>query len=163
MNYTHQMDTKSAISEAIAFCDTLSDEQDDLVREVLSRAAGRWPLWALYALAENGGPLRFSRLKERVEGVSQKVLTQTLRSLERDGLVTRTLYPQVPPRVDYDLTPLGLELLGQVTPLWRWVGEKVGAFQAARARFDLARAVQEPVAAEPVAQEPASQATLHDA
>jgi DNA-binding HxlR family transcriptional regulator len=141
------MDTKALIGETIAFCDTLSDDEDDIVREVLSRAAGRWPLWVLYALAENGGPLRFSRLKERVEGISQKVLTQTLRHLERDGLVSRKLYPQVPPRVDYALTPLGLALLDQVTPLWRWVGENVGAFQTARARFDAAPALeQEPAA-----------------
>ncbi len=78
-------------------------------------------------------------MKERVEGISQKVLAQTLRTLERDGLVTRTLYPQVPPRVEYELTPLGLALLGQVTPLWRWVGEHAGEFKAARDRFDQAK------------------------
>jgi DNA-binding HxlR family transcriptional regulator len=137
--HTYQMDTGEIIDEATAFCDGLTEAEDDVVREVLGRAASRWPLWALYALAENGGPMRFSRLKDRVEGVSQKVLTQTLRALERDGLITRTLYPQVPPRVDYDLTPLGHELLAQVTPLCRWVGDNVGAFQAARARFDQAK------------------------
>jgi len=130
------METIDPIEDAIAYCDTLSDAEDDLAREVLSHAAGRWPLWVLYVLAENGGPLRFSRVRERVEGISQKVLTQTLRRLERDGLITRTLYPQVPPRVEYDLTPLGRDLLHQVTPLWRWVAEKVGAFGAARNRFD---------------------------
>ena len=122
------------IADTIAFCNALTEEEDDLVREVLSRSAGRWPLWALYALAENGGPLRFSRLKERVEGVSQKVLTQTLRTLERDGLVTRTLYPQVPPRVEYEITALGRDLLKQVLPLWRWIVEHLPAFEAARTK-----------------------------
>jgi DNA-binding HxlR family transcriptional regulator len=137
--YTHQMETIDPIDDAIAYCGTLSDADDDLAREVLSHAAGRWPLWVLYVLAENDAPLRFSRVRERVEGISQKVLTQTLRRLERDGLITRTLYPQVPPRVEYDLTPLGRDLLHQVTPLWRWVAEKVGAFGAARSRFDQGR------------------------
>jgi DNA-binding HxlR family transcriptional regulator len=133
------METAGPIEDTVAYCGTLTDADDDLAREVLSHAAGRWPLWVLYVLAENGAPLRFSRVLERVEGISQKVLTQTLRRLERDGLITRTLYPQVPPRVEYDLTPLGRDLLHQVTPVWRWVAEKVGAFGAARARFDRAR------------------------
>jgi DNA-binding HxlR family transcriptional regulator len=133
------METDQIVDEAFAFCDALTEVEDSVVREVLGRAAARWPLWALYALAENGGPMRFSRLKDRVEGISQKVLTQTLRTLERDGLISRTLYPQVPPRVDYDLTALGRELLVEVLPLWRWVGRNVGAFQAARARFDAAK------------------------
>ena len=80
--------------------------------------------------------MRFSRVLERVEGISQKVLTQTLRQLERDGLLTRTLYPQVPPRVEYDLTPLGRDLLLQVTPLCRWVTGHIGRFEAARREFD---------------------------
>jgi len=77
---------------------------------------------------------------ERVEGVSQKVLTQTLRKLERDGLVTRTLYPQVPPRVEYQLTDLGQALLQQVAPVWRWVAENIAAFETARVRFDAEKA-----------------------
>jgi DNA-binding HxlR family transcriptional regulator len=115
-------------------CEGLTEAQAELARELFARIAGKWPLWVLHELAENGAPLRFSRLIERVEGVSQKVLTQTLRHLERDGLVTRTLYPQVPPRVDYALTPLGGELLQQLAPLWRWMAGSIEAFEEARRR-----------------------------
>lgn len=114
------------------FCETLSDEEDALAREMMERASAKWPLRVLHVLAEAKGPLRFSRLLERVEGISQKVLTQTLRALERDGLVTRKLYPQVPPRVEYTLTPLGEELLVQVVTLWRWIAGRVPQFAAAR-------------------------------
>ncbi|MDI7862903.1 helix-turn-helix transcriptional regulator [Rhizobiaceae bacterium n13] len=121
-------------SDAFAFCETLTDAQDALAREILERASAKWPLRIMYVLAETKGPLRFSRLLERVEGISQKVLTQALRTLESDGLVTRTLYPQVPPRVEYELTPLGGELLLQVVALWRWIAERVPDFEKARAR-----------------------------
>jgi DNA-binding HxlR family transcriptional regulator len=83
-------------------------------------------------LAQAQGPLRFSRVLERVEGISQKVLTQALRTLERHGLITRTLYPQVPPRVEYELTPLGVDLLAQVLSLWGWIQGRLPEFAAAR-------------------------------
>jgi DNA-binding HxlR family transcriptional regulator len=70
---------------------------------------------------------------ERVEGISQKVLTQTLRTLERDGLIIRTLYPEVPPRVEYQLTLLGRDLLMQVVALWRWIVEHLDDFDARKA------------------------------
>ncbi len=117
------------------FCATMSEEEDRLAREMLERFSARWPLYVLHVLAEAGGPLRFSRVLERVEGISQKVLTQTLRSLEADGLVTRTLYAQVPPRVEYALTPLGADLLRQMVPLWKWIVERLPEFNAARARM----------------------------
>ncbi len=139
MNYTYHMVTIDFANEAAAICDTLTEAQDALSRELLDRIAGKWPLWVLNVLAENGGPLRFSRLHERVDGISQKVLTQTLRHLERDGLLTRTLYPQVPPRVEYELTPLGRDFLLQVMPLWRWVAEHIQTFENARRQFDQAR------------------------
>jgi DNA-binding HxlR family transcriptional regulator len=138
MIHTYRMETKDAIAEAAAYCEMLTDEQDEISREVMSRIADKWHLWVVHVLAEAGGPLRFSRLLERVEGISQKMLTQTLRQLERDGLVDRTLYPQVPPRVEYDLTPLGHELLVEVAPLWRWIIGHVDAFAASRQRFDAA-------------------------
>lgn len=69
---------------------------------------------------------------ERVEGISQKVLTQTLRSLEADGFVTRKLYPQVPPRVEYQLTALGLDLLRAIRPLWFWILERLPEFERNR-------------------------------
>ncbi len=136
MIYTHQMYTIGLCQKMDALCAGLSDEQQEIARDVLGRVAGKWPLWVLYVLAGHGGPLRFSRLKEQVEGISQKMLTQTLRQLERDGLVSRRLYPQVPPRVEYDLTPLGKDLLGQMLPLWEWVAGQAGRFSAARQAFD---------------------------
>jgi DNA-binding HxlR family transcriptional regulator len=115
------------------FCHALTDAQDARARQMLERAAAKWPLRILHVLSEAGGPLRFSRLLEQVEDISQKVLTQTLRTLENDGLVTRTLYPQVPPRVEYELTPLGGELLAQVVTLWRWIVEHLDQFDAGKA------------------------------
>jgi len=138
--YTYLMETIAALRRDTDFCDCLTEGQDDMAREILSQAASQWTLWVLHVLAENGAPLRFTRVLERVEGVSQKVLTQTLRKLERDGLVTRTLYPQVPPRVEYQLTALGQALLQQVAPVWRWVAENISAFEAARLRFDAEKA-----------------------
>jgi DNA-binding HxlR family transcriptional regulator len=103
---------------------------------MVTRMAEKWTLWTLAVLAEADGPLRFSRVMERVEDVSQKSLTKTLRQLERDGLVTREVFPEVPPRVEYEATALGLEMLEQVHPLWMWAVENLGRFQAAQAEFD---------------------------
>ncbi len=116
-------------------CSTLPQEQQDLVREVLARTVDKWGLWVLSELSEDG-PLRFSRLLERVGRISQKSLTATLRQLERDGLVTRTMVAQVPIRVDYAATPLGQALVEQVRPLWLWAIEHLPAFVAARLAYD---------------------------
>jgi DNA-binding HxlR family transcriptional regulator len=140
------METKTpAEAEEIAglcedLCEGLTEAQEELGRELMERIAGKWPLWVLYVLASADAPLRFSRVLERVEGVSQKMLTQTLRQLERDGLISRTLYPQVPPRVDYALTSLGRDLLLQIMPLGRWITDHIGAFEAARQYFDQQKA-----------------------
>ncbi len=129
------METKVLCQTIDELCETCCEEHQEVARDVLSRVAGKWPLWVLHVVAANGGPMRFSRVMEQVEGVSQKVLTQTLRQLERDGLLSRKVYPQVPPRVDYNLTPLGKELLEQVLPLWQWVAGRAADFAAARERF----------------------------
>jgi len=117
-------------------CDDLSDEQDALARQVLARAFGPWSMWALHVLYAEAKPLRFSRIAERVEGVSQKVLTQTLRTLERDGLITRTVFPEVPPRVEYELTTLGRALLVRALPAWNWIVTQVPKVERARAAYD---------------------------
>lgn len=122
--------------EINAACDALSEAEEDLTREMVMRLADKWSLWTLAVLAEEGGPLRFTRLMERVEGVSQKSLTKTLRALERDGLITRQIFAEVPPRVEYTITPLGLELLSHVEPLWNWVARSVGQFLRARLEFE---------------------------
>ncbi|HWB98562.1 MAG TPA: helix-turn-helix domain-containing protein [Bryobacteraceae bacterium] len=122
-------------SEGPACCCSLSDDEETVIREVISRVMDKWALWALSELVHRGR-LRFSRLMERVEGVSQKSLTATLRNLERDGLITRTVTAQVPIRVDYEATPLGRGLMEQVHPLWMWSAEHLQSFIEARRRFD---------------------------
>ena len=116
-------------------CSALTADAQALVREVLARLVDKWGLWVLSELSEDG-PLRFSRLLERVSGISQKSLTATLRQLERDGLVTRTIVVQVPIRVDYEVTPLGRSLVVQVHPLWLWAITRLPEFVAARAAYD---------------------------
>jgi DNA-binding HxlR family transcriptional regulator len=122
--------------EATAVCDALSEAEDELTREMVTRLADKWSLWTMAVLAEAGEPLRFTRVMEQVEGVSQKSLTKTLRALERDGLITRQVFAEVPPRVEYTITALGMELLSHIEPLWIWVAQSVGRFQNARKEFD---------------------------
>jgi DNA-binding HxlR family transcriptional regulator len=120
---------------ANAICDKLSPEQDVLVREIVSQISEKWTLWAMAVLAEAGVPMRFSRVMERVEGISQKSLTKTLRQLERGGLVTRVVFAEVPPRVEYQITKLGEELLAQLHPVWLWTAANVKKFEAARSKY----------------------------
>lgn len=122
--------------EATAVCDALSEGEDALTREMVMKLADKWSLWTMAVLAEAGEPLRFTRVMEQVEGVSQKSLTKTLRALERDGLVTRQVFAEVPPRVEYTITALGMELLSHVEPLWVWVAKSVARFERARMEFD---------------------------
>jgi DNA-binding HxlR family transcriptional regulator len=101
-------------------------------RQLVDVLSDKWVCLVFCALER--GSARHSEIARQISGVSQKMLTQTLRKLERDGLVTRTLYPQVPPRVEYEITALGRDLLNQVLPLWRWIVEHLPAFEAARAK-----------------------------
>lgn len=103
-------------------------------REVLNRVGDKWSVFIVGLLGD--GPCRFSEIKRAVEGISQRMLTLTLRGLERDGLVTRTVYPTTPPRVDYALTPLGHTLLEPVLTLTRWSHDHRAEIQEARAKFD---------------------------
>ncbi len=109
------------------------------MREIICRVADKWTLWALSELAKDG-PLRFSRLLERVTGVSQKSLTATLRHLERDGLVIRTVTVKSPIRVEYAATAIGIDLIRQVDALWTWVARNNEMFSDARNAFDANRA-----------------------
>ncbi|WP_418958581.1 winged helix-turn-helix transcriptional regulator [Streptomyces tritici] len=99
-------------------------------RQVLDRIAGKWTVLIVDSLLQ--GTLRYTDLSRRIEGVSQKMLTQTLRSLEADGFVTRTVHPVVPPRVEYTLTPLGRSLAGPVAALRAWAEEHINEIEAAR-------------------------------
>jgi len=109
-------------------------------REMLVRVADKWSMYVIHVLAD-AGPLRFNEIRRRVDGVSQRMLTVTLRGLERDGLVQRAMYPEVPPRVEYALTPLGGTLRDIVRELIDWSGRHLAEVDRARARYD-ARAKQ---------------------
>ena len=115
-------------------CETLP-KKEALVREVLERIADKWTLLVIDAL-DGEKELRFSRLQERVGGVSQKMLTKTLRQLERDGLVTRRVHAAVPPRVDYKLTRRGQELGEAICAIWLWVEAHADAMQRSRRKYD---------------------------
>ena len=106
-----------------------------MVHELIGRVADKWTLLVLEELEENG-ELRFTQLSRRIPAVSQKMLTQTLRQMERDGLVHRTVHPVVPPKVEYRLTELGHGLGESFCGVWRWVEANLQAVQAARRDFD---------------------------
>jgi DNA-binding HxlR family transcriptional regulator len=113
--------------------------QDDpgleaLVREIIGRVADKWTMLALEVLSEHGR-LRFTRLGELIGGVSQKMLTKTLRQMEADGLVVRTVFPVIPPRVEYELTELGLSLGEAFCGVWIWAEQHREAILRSRKAF----------------------------
>jgi DNA-binding HxlR family transcriptional regulator len=101
---------------------------------VLARVGDKWSVFVIMLLG--AGPRRFNELKRMIGGISQRMLTLTLRGLERDGLVTRTIFPTIPPRVDYELTDLGRGLWKPVEALGTWATEHLTEIEDARARFD---------------------------
>jgi DNA-binding HxlR family transcriptional regulator len=111
---------------------------DALVTEVIGRVADKWTMLILEELADHG-ILRFTRIGKLVPGISQKMLTQTLRAMERDGLVTRTVHPVIPPHVDYRLTELGMSLGAAFCGVWVWAEANLRRIEAARAEFDATR------------------------
>ena len=106
-------------------------------RQLLDRLSDKWVALTIAALHE-GGPLRYSEIARRIAGVSQKMLTQTLRTLERDGLVTRTVTPTVPVTVEYDLTPLGKSLQEVIRGIKGWAETHMGEVHAAQQAYDAA-------------------------
>ncbi len=108
---------------------------ESLVNDLIGRVADRWTMQILEVLAEKG-ELRFTHLGKLVGGISQKMLTQTLRHMERDGLLTRTVHPVVPPKVEYKLTPLGLSLGAAFCGVWVWAAENLDRVEQARRAFD---------------------------
>jgi DNA-binding HxlR family transcriptional regulator len=106
-----------------------------LVNDLIGRVADKWTMVILEVLAEQG-ELRFTRLAEAVTGISQKMLTQTLRQMQRDGLLTRTVHAVVPPRVDYALTPLGMSLGAAFCGVWVWAANNLKSVEKARREFD---------------------------
>ncbi len=109
-------------------------ERGSLSRQTLELVADRWAILILYALSL--GTLRHSELHRQIEGISQKMLTKTLRGLERDGLISRKVYPVVPPKVEYSLTPLGRDLMSPLSQLCIWAEDHIEEVKAARADHD---------------------------
>ena len=107
---------------------------ESLVQEIIGRVADKWTMLVLEVLEERGR-LRFTRLGELVGGISQKMLTKTVRQMEADGLVQRTVYPVVPPRVEYELTEMGQSLGAAFCSVWIWAERHREAIEGARAAF----------------------------
>ena len=110
-----------------------------LVTELIGRVADKWTMLILEVLEEHG-ELRFTRIADHVPGISQKMLTQTLRQMERDGLVVRTVHPVVPPKVEYRLTGLGQSLGEAFCGVWVWAAKNLSEIEKARMTFDQRRA-----------------------
>ena len=124
--------------EAGAECapvDSLDPRIGKVVNELIGRVADKWTMLILEILAEKG-ELRFTRLAELVEGISQKMLTQTLRQMERDGLVVRTVHPVIPPKVEYKLTELGFSLGAAFCGVWIWAEKHLESIEKARETYD---------------------------
>ncbi|MEU4471682.1 helix-turn-helix domain-containing protein [Micromonospora sp. NPDC023888] len=104
------------------------------VRQVLDRVGGKWSIGIL--VTASNGPVRFTELERHIEGISRRMLTLTLRNLERDGLLRRTVYPTVPPKVEYVATPMALELYESLVALTEWAERHRSAIAEARTRYD---------------------------
>jgi DNA-binding HxlR family transcriptional regulator len=112
-----------------------SPELDRLVTDIIGRVADKWTLMLIEILTEKGD-CRFGELARACDGISQKMLTQTLRSMERDGLATRTVYPVIPPKVVYSLTDLGLGLSKAFCGVWTWAEDNQAKINLAREAYD---------------------------
>jgi DNA-binding HxlR family transcriptional regulator len=119
----------------MSLTDTSQHANCSAMSDVLNRIGDKWSVMVVGMLGRNG-TLRFNELKRMINGVSQRMLTLTLRNLERDGLVTRTIYPEVPPRVEYSLTELGKTLQVPISALWDWSAENHHAIVEARGVYD---------------------------
>ncbi|MEU4313892.1 helix-turn-helix domain-containing protein [Nocardia sp. NPDC024068] len=137
-------------SKSPGYCGDTEEDYDVLqwdtrvdceVRQILDRIADKWSLLVIALLDQRS--LRFTELKRKIDGVSQRMLTRTLRHLERDGLVERTVYPTVPPRVDYALTPMGVSLHATIKALVVWTEGHQNAIAAAREAYDRRSAEEE--------------------
>lgn len=113
----------------------VSPEVEALVTEIIGRVADKWTMIVLEVLVEHG-ELRFSRIGELADGISQKMLTQTLRLMERDGLVIRTVHPVIPPKVEYRLTDLGFSLAEAFCGVWTWAAKNHARIETSRRAFD---------------------------
>ncbi|GGS85736.1 transcriptional regulator [Planobispora rosea] len=147
------MTMEDGTSKSLGSCGDTDDDYDVLqwdtredceVRQILDRIADKWSLLVIALLDRRS--LRFTELRRKIDGVSQRMLTRTLRQLERDGLVSRTVHPTVPPRVDYELTPLGSTLHDTIRALVTWTEEHQNEIAAARAAYDTRAAAEQETA-----------------
>jgi len=132
--------TEEQINKAKYYASLLPPREIDprlapIVNELIGRIADKWTMLILETLMDKG-ELRFTRLGEMVEGISQKMLTQTLRQMERDGLVIRTVHAVVPPKVEYRLTELGLTLSAAFCGVWIWAADNLQQIEKSREDFD---------------------------
>lgn len=130
----------AAIRTARALAKTTPPDEVDpeikaLVNDLIGRVADKWTMIVLEVLAEHG-ELRFTQVSRHIPGISQKMLTQTLRQMERDGMITRTVHPVVPPRVEYCLTDMGESLGAAFCGVWIWAEENIARIQQTREEFD---------------------------
>jgi len=116
-------------------CEAVDPRVEALVTDLIGRVADKWTMILLEVFEEHG-KLRFTEVARRVPGISQKMLTQTLRRMERDGMITRHVHAVVPPRVDYALTPLGSSLGEAFCGVWMWAEANLDKVETARADFD---------------------------
>ncbi len=128
------------MSASAANCDAaekcVSDPQvDALVNDMIGQVADKWTMIILEVLTEHG-EIRFSQIGKLAGGISQKMLTQTLRQMERGGLIVRTVHPVIPPKVEYRLTDLGLSLAESFCGVWQWAEQNLARVVVARAQFD---------------------------
>jgi DNA-binding HxlR family transcriptional regulator len=133
------------MTNTVAVNNDAPDDHDDACRDlagVLSRIGDKWTVMVVGALSQ--GPVRFNELRRMIGGISQRMLTLTVRGLERDGLVTRTVFPTIPPRVEYELTALGHTLIGPLHSLSDWAQAHQTEIKAARAAFDASARELEP-------------------
>ncbi|MBH2747911.1 helix-turn-helix transcriptional regulator [Serratia marcescens] len=128
-------DREALLQFSQAFCEELSNDDEGLKREILAHAGNRWSLGVLHILGTHG-PLRHGEISRQLAGVTQRMLTRTLRHLERDGLISRCDYQEKLPRVVYTITDAGEEMLLNMLPLWSWIIASADAFRAARSRYD---------------------------
>lgn len=131
-----ELEAREIVRRSQGACEALSDDEDGLKRDILGHSGNRWSLGVVHALGVSGR-LRHAELRRRLHGVTQRMLTRTLRQLERDGLILRHDFREVPPRVEYELSGLGMGLLVRMIPLWTWVIENAAGFTEARAHYDV--------------------------
>jgi DNA-binding HxlR family transcriptional regulator len=133
---------KSSVGSQVNSCESEGvftvEDQACTVRQVLDRVGGKWSIGVIVAAAE--GPVRFTELERTIEGISRRMLTLTLRNLERDGLLTRTVYPTVPPKVEYTTTAIARELYDSLIALTSWAERHRAEIAAARHTYDLEHA-----------------------